>query len=210
MNSNIVKAEKFGHLRLVYNFTVPLNPGPANMHQIKDRKFEVFATKRLHLIHLNIGSILPKIEELRYIAKNSNVAVIGKSESKLDSTVYDSEVAIDGYIIVQNDRNRNGGGVACYIRNNICFNLKTCISNNIENIFIDLLFPKTKPITIGVIYKPLNQTRFLEQIITEFETLDLNDEHYVLREFNINLLFKGKYTFDKPNEVRQFYKELSP
>ena len=147
---------------------------------------------------------------MRYIAKNSNAAVIGKSESKLDSTVYDSEVAIGGYIIVQNDRNRNGGGVACYVRNNICFNLKTCISNNIENIFIDLLFPKAKPITIGVIYKPLNQTRFLEQIITEFETLDLNNEHYVLREFNINLLFKGKYTFDKPNEVRQFYKELSP
>ena len=72
------------------------------------------------------------------------------------------------------------------------------------------MFPKTKPITIGVIYKPPNQTRFSEHIITEFETLDLNDEHYVLGDFNINLLFKGKYIFDKPNEFRQFYKELSP
>ena len=36
------------------------------------------------------------------------------------------------YNIVQNDKNRKGGGIACYIRNNICFNLKARLSNNIE------------------------------------------------------------------------------
>ena len=161
---------------------INVNARPLNRHQIKDHKFEVFTRKELHLIYPNINSLLPKIDELRYIAKNSNVAVIGISETKLDNTVYNSGVAVDGYNIVRNDRNRKGGGVACYIRNNICFNLKSCLSNNIENIFIDLLFSKTKPITIGVIYKRPNQTRFLEQIITEFETLDLNDEHYVLED----------------------------
>ena len=40
--------------------------------------------------------------------------------------------------------------------------------------------------------------------------MDLNGEYYFLGDFNINLLFKGKYIFDKPNEFRQFYKELSP
>ena len=64
--------------------------------------------------------------------------------------------------------------------------------------------------TTIVIYKPPDQTRFLEQIIPEFETLDLNDEHYVLGDFSINLLFKGKYIFDKLDKFRQFYKELSP
>ena len=62
---------------------------------------------------------------LRYIIKNSHAAVIGISETKLDSTAYDSEVAVHGYNIVWNDRNRMGEGIACYIRNNICFNLKT-------------------------------------------------------------------------------------
>ena len=95
-------------------------------------------------------SLLPKIDELQYIAKNTNAAVIAISETKLDNTVYDSEVAIDGYNIAQSVRNKKSGGVACYIRNNICFNLKICLSNNIDNIFIDLLFPKTKPIMIGV------------------------------------------------------------
>ena len=131
-------------------------------------------------MHLNINGLLNKIDELRYIARSSNAAVIGITETKLDNTVYNSDVTVDGFNIVRNDRNRNGGGVACYIRNNICFNRKNCLSDNIENIFIDLLFPKTKPISVGIIYKPPSQSQFLQQMITEFEALDLHNEIYVL------------------------------
>ena len=138
---------------------------------------------------------------MRYIARSSNAAVAEITEAKLDSTVYDSEVTVDGFNIVRNDRNRNGGGVACYIRNNICFNRKNCLSDNIENIFIDLLFPKTKPISVGIIYKPPSQSQFLQQIITEFEALDLDNEIYVLGDFNINLLFRDKYVLNKSNEI---------
>ena len=85
-------------------------------------------------MHLNINSLLNKICDLWYIASSSNAAVIRITENKLENTVYDSEVTVDCYNIVRNDKNRNGGGVACYITNNICFNRKTCISDNIENI----------------------------------------------------------------------------
>ena len=54
------------------------------------------------------------------------------------------------------------------------------------------MFPKTKPVSTGVIYKPASQSQFLEQMITEFEALDINNEIYVLGEFNINLLFREK------------------
>ena len=112
-------------------------------------------------------NLVNKIDELRYIASSSNTAVVGISEIKLDSTVYDSEVVEDSYNIVRNDRKRNGGGVACYIRNNICNNRKACVFDKTENIVINLLFPKTKPISVGIIYKPLSQTQFLKQMITE-------------------------------------------
>ena len=52
--------------------------------------------------------------------------------------------------------------MACYVSNKICFNAKNCISNEIENIFIELLIPKTKPTTVGIICKPQEQLRFLE------------------------------------------------
>ena len=63
--------------------------------------------------------------------------------------------------------------------------------------------------TIGVLCKPLNQTRYLEQIITELEILDGNDEHYVIGDLN-KPFFKEKYIFDKPNEFKQFCKQPLP
>ena len=141
-------------MTLLLSGDIKLNPGLVTRHQLNNPKFEAFNNKGLHLIHLNVNSLLPKIDELHNIAKCSNAAVIGITETKLDNTVYDSEVTIDGYSIVRNDRNRKGGGVACYIRSNICYSRRTCLSDNLENIFIDLLFPKTKPISVGILYKP--------------------------------------------------------
>ena len=54
-------------------------------------------------MHLNINGLLNIIDELRYIARSSNAAVIGTTETKLDNTVYDSEVTVDGYNIFGND-----------------------------------------------------------------------------------------------------------
>ena len=55
------------------------------------------------------------------------------------------------------------------------------------------MFLERKLITIGVICKPPNQTRFLE-----FEAQNLKNEHYILGDFNINIVFKRKYILDKP------------
>ena len=63
------------------------------------------------LLHFVI-SFLPKIEELQYVTKNSYAAVTGISETKLDNTLYELKIAIDGYNTVQNDKKREVGGVA--------------------------------------------------------------------------------------------------
>ena len=47
-------------------------------------------------------------------------------------------------------------------------------------------------------------------MITVFEALDLNNEIYVIRDFNINLLFRGKYVLNKPNEIKKIDKDLFP
>ena len=43
------------------------------------------------------------------------------NEMRLDNSISDSEVKIPGYDIVQRGRNRNGGGVAMFIRSNTSF-----------------------------------------------------------------------------------------
>ena len=69
-----------------------------------------FNKRGLHFLHLNTNSLLAKIDELRLIAQKTNAAVIGISETKLDKSVLDSEVKIDGYEIKISDRDRHGGG----------------------------------------------------------------------------------------------------
>ena len=61
--------------------------------------------------------MLPKIDELTNIAKLSNAAVVGISEPKFGISVLSSEIHIDNYNTLRCDRNRHGGGVVCYIRN---------------------------------------------------------------------------------------------
>ena len=103
-----------------------------------------------------------KIDELRQIAIETNAAIIGITESKLDDTVLDAEIEIEGYSVTRSDRNRHGGGVVCYIRDSIIYNLRPNFSNNFENIVLNLLLPDTKPILIGIFYNPPNKTGFIE------------------------------------------------
>ena len=99
---------------------------------------------------------------------------------------------MDGYCAIQCGRNRKGRGVICYVTNKICYNNKNCISNEIENIFIELLIPKTKPITVGIIYKPPDQTRFLEILSDSLNSLNmLSEEWHILGDLNINLYQNG-------------------
>ena len=74
--------------------------------------------------------------------------------------------------------------------------------------FIDLVFLKIKPIAIGVIYKPPNQTRFLEQIITEFERLTLKTEYYITEVLMIIYLLKGLICSINQAKLRSFSKNF--
>ena len=71
-----------------------------------------------HFIHINVNSLLPKIDKLRNITKLSNAAFIGISESKLVDFDLSSEIHFDDCNVLRCDRNRHGRGVVCYIRNN--------------------------------------------------------------------------------------------
>ena len=159
---------------------------------------EYLKHRGLHFLHLNINSLLPKIDELRHIARLTNAAVIGISESKLDDSVLTSEIQIDEYDLLRCDRNRHGGGVACYIRNDLIYNVQSYFPKDVENIFFELLFPNTKPIVVGTIYRPPNQTNVMEIFNENLSKVDTNNvETYILGDFNINLWQNGHNSFLK-------------
>ena len=65
---------------------ISLNPGPNRTNHQLTEDLKVFKNRGLHFIHLNINSLLSKIDELREIVKASNVTVLGITESKLDDS----------------------------------------------------------------------------------------------------------------------------
>ena len=149
---------KFFRLILLLSEDINVNPGPTQI----SKNWSVFKKRGLHFVYLNINSLSSKKDKLRQIAKVTNSAVIGLSETKLDKKIFDSEISIPNYSLITKDRNRKGGGVACYIRRDICFNSQDYLSDEIENISFDLLLPKTKPISIAIIYKsPTSWTTYL-------------------------------------------------
>ena len=72
-----------------------------------------------HFLHLSVNSLLPKIDELRHLARLTNAAVIRISKSKLNDSMLTSEIQIVGFDLLCCDRNRHGGGVAWYIRSEL-------------------------------------------------------------------------------------------
>ena len=95
--------------------------------------------------------MLSKIEELRYITNSTNAVVIGISKSNLDASVLEQEISIDDYQILHCDRNRHGRDVACYVRNDVNYNIRSVFPCEIENIFFEIIQPNTKSVTVGTV-----------------------------------------------------------
>ena len=94
-------------LLLLLSGDITLNPGSFhNLQPLDHDEWNIFKKRGLHLFHLNINSLLPKINELRHIARLTNAAVIGISESKLDDSVPTSEIQIDENDLLCCDRDR--------------------------------------------------------------------------------------------------------
>ena len=123
--------------------------------------------------------MLRKIDEFRHIAKLNNGTVIAIFESKLDDSVLTSEIEINVYGLLCCDRNRHGGGAACYIRIHLSYNVKSDFPKDIENTFLELLLPNTKPIVVATIYCPPNQANFICKFEIFSESLSKVDTNNV-------------------------------
>ena len=112
------------YLLILLSDDISLNPGSTHHNKLQCLNVcNIFKSRGLNFIHLKISSLLPEIEELRVKSKSFNAAIIGISEFKLEQSVLEPEIEIDDYKILRCDRNKHGGGVACYIRNDLSYNI---------------------------------------------------------------------------------------
>ena len=86
------------------------NPGPDDV------------IKALRFCHVNARSILKsgRLEELYLeLCSLHEFDVIGISETHIDSKIPDVDVEFNNYSVLRLDRNRQGGGVALYVRSSL-------------------------------------------------------------------------------------------
>ena len=140
--------------------------------------FQNFIKRGMHFTYMNVNS----------------------SETKLDEIIQDEEMNIEGYNLIRKDRCRNVGGVACFIRNDIHFNIREELMDEMESIFFDILLPKSRPILIGVLYRPPNQLNFLNNFSEKLESIFKIkiQEMYILGDINI----------DKKSPLAKLYNEI--
>ena len=170
-------------------------PGTMGSRCSDNIDYKCFEKKGLHFVHLNIRSLLPKLDELRILARNTRAACICITETWFDNTVFDSEIQIAGYDLRRKDRSCHGGGVCIYNRSDLAFNqLDELCHEELEATWIEILLPKTKPIVCGVVYSPPHQNNFYElfESVCLTSSYFIDRECYVLGDYNTNVSSKQR------------------
>ena len=121
-------------------------------------------SNHINIAHINARSItvvnesgarLDHINE--FLIKDLNCDIIACTETHLSCAIDDHEVDLDNFSIVRRDRNRHGGGVLIYIRNNINYaRLADFESPNSEMIWVEIK-NGSKEILLGACYRPPGQ-----------------------------------------------------
>ena len=147
------------------------------------------STRGFKFASLNITSLPKHIDELRVLPLD----VLSINETRLDDSVCDNDVYIPGHEIVRRDRELNGrfcDGVSFYVRSHINFSLRPDLSvNHLENLYIDIRKPRSKPFLIATWYRPpISSTEIFSLFETLVGKLDAeNIEFHFMGDFNCNL-----------------------
>ena len=168
-------------------------------------------SKGTTLIHLNIRSLLPKLDELKFYLKNNKIQVLSLNETWLNSTVDNNEVEIPGFVLFRHDRPTDShGGVARYVRTHLQPVLETELSDStVESVFVKIKIGNSL-IILGSIYRPPNANiAYLEAIKCQFEKIsNLNLNTILMGDFNLNIKDKDKFILISELELVYQFKQL--
>ena len=103
------------------------------------------------------------------------------------------EIQIDDYKILCCDKNRN----------DLRYNTLSVFPSEIERVFFEILLPNSKPITVGTIYCPPNQSNFLEVLNENMKKIDsICNKINIFGDFSINLYLNDSYIFSKKKNIK--------
>ena len=142
----------------------------------------------MKIVCLDVNRLLPKLDQIRIFFEAGNIDVIAVNETKLDSQIGDNEIQMDGYDIVRKDRNKFGGGVCLYIKNQFNYTVRNDkMHEQLENIIIKIKKPNPVPIFVCTWYRPpCSPIELFEIFEYTIEKVDaMKGELYILGDFEL-------------------------
>ncbi|CAH1256204.1 ACSS3 [Branchiostoma lanceolatum] len=147
--------------------------------------------KGLMLTHQNIRSLPAKHTDLQILSAESQMDIIGLTETHLNEHFPDNIIQLPGYVLLRKDRgSRHGGGIAMYIKDSLAFKERNdlCV-DGLEALWIELTPPKSKHLLLCCAYRPPNDNNFFTAFRQSLEKAsDTNLEITIMGDLNCNLL----------------------
>ena len=156
------------------------------------RKMRVKHVDRVIIGTLNINAVASKFEQLKEVIGNYlDILVI--QETKLDSSFPEGQFLITGYKTPYRlDRNRHGGGIMVYVREDIPSNVlsKHNFTKHVEGLFIEVNLRKSKLLLFGTYHSThpvhgLSDFEYLEQLGLALDVYSNYDRFLLAGDFNI-------------------------
>ena len=146
------------------------------------------------MAHLNIRSLVKNIDELRQSVCTNNLDVLTLSETWLDSSFSDEEIAIDNFRMERCDRCRNGGGTAMFIHERFVYERLPLSPelNNLEMVMCAVKLPRSRPLLIGSVYRPPDDKNFTGLFMKYLEQLPFESSEIFLLGDSICIFYRQK------------------
>lgn len=127
---------------------------------VNTTKLDKNANKKRHKLRKTLGKKPRLICHILDAFKN--IGIFSVSETHL-STDDEAQAQIDGFTFIGKSRaSRQGGGVGVYISSSVPFYRRLDLEqDDIECIWLEILFSKTKGLLIGIIYRPPDSPKHL-------------------------------------------------
>ena len=171
--------------------------------------------KGLKLVHLNVRSLIRKVDQIRTLLADTSLDIVTFSETWLKQYISNQLVELDGYKSFRLDRatkgkgkgNKRGGGLITYIRDKYASNSELlddlCVSGeHIEAQWLYIHRPQSKNLCVCNMYRPPNgdlakAILYLEECL---QTLNMaKTEVFLLGDMNVNYKNKSTPNFKKFN-----------
>lgn len=141
-------------------------------------------------MHINIRSLLPKMDLFVALAHSTNPDILAVSESWLRKSSKNSEVSIPGYNIYRQDRTTKGGGVIFYCRQALQCSviLSRSLPKQFELLILQIRLSRNKSLIEATCYRPPSAPSSALDNLCELIAPHLSSEFLLLGDLNWDML----------------------